>query len=127
MRLLLDTHFFLWYITNDVKLPGKFVDAIRDPANEVFLSVISQWEITIKCDLGRLALPQRPDIYFPAQRRGHRIKSLDITEGSVNRLSGLPAIHRDPFDRMLVSQALAEGLTLLTVDPDIPKYPVAIF
>ncbi len=126
MRLLLDTHIFLWYISGDAGLPVSFRDQIDDPNNEVFLSVGSFWEIVIKYDLGKLPLPQQPDAYIPAQRRLHRIDSLPFVEADAQILAGLHLHHRDPFDRMLVCQAIANGLTIVTIDPIIRKYPVSI-
>ena len=76
MKLLLDTHIFLWFITVDVRLPMLFRDAIREPNNEVFLSVASLWEIIVKYNLGKFPLPQSPEIYIPNKRRKHQIKSL---------------------------------------------------
>src|SRR3954468_13413938 len=124
MRLLLDTHVFLWYITADAKLPATFRAAITDPANEVFLSVASVWEAVIKYDLGKLPLPAPPAAYLPQQRDAHGIAALPIDEGAMTHLARLPALHRDPFDRMLVAQALQHGLTVATVDPDVAAYPV---
>ena len=125
MKLLLDTHIFLWYITADLRLPIKFRDAIREPKNEVFLSVVSLWEVTVKNNLGKLPLPQSPEIYIPNERRRHQIKSLAIHENAVRELVNLPALHRDPFDRILICQALANNLTIVTVDAQIQNYNVS--
>ncbi|HXH71054.1 MAG TPA: type II toxin-antitoxin system VapC family toxin [Pyrinomonadaceae bacterium] len=125
MKLLLDTHIFLWYIAADLRLPMLFRDAIREPNNEVFLSVASLWETIIKYKLGKLPLPQSPDIYIPMQRRQHQIKSFSLHENAVKELVNLPALHRDPFDRILICQALANGLTIVTVDPQIKNYNIA--
>lgn len=126
MRLLLDTHIFLWYITGDLKLAGAFRDAISDSGNEAFVSVVSFWEATIKYQLGKLPLPESPDVYFPAQRHKHDVENLSLDERSVCKSAGLPAHHRDPFDRMLICQALSNALTLVTVDPQIHEYRVPI-
>lgn len=126
MRLLLDTHVFLWYITADPKLPAAFRAAIQDQANEVYLSVASVWETIIKYHLGKLPLPAPPADYLPRQRDAHRIASLPIDEGAMSHLSGLPPFHRDPFDRLLIAQALQHGLTVATVDPDISAYPLSL-
>lgn len=126
MRLLLDTHIFLWYISGDLRLSTSFRDHIDDPNNEVFLSVGSFWEVVIKYELGKLALPQSPDSYIPAQRRLHKIDTLPFEESDAQLLAGLPHHHRDPFDRMLVCQALAKGLTIVTVDPEIRRYSVRV-
>ena len=127
MKLLLDTHIFLWFISGDARLPDRMRDAIRDPGNDVYLSVVSLWEIITKYKLGKLPLPQPPETYIPTQRIRHLITDLPLDEVSVTRLAQLPAIHRDPFDRMLICQALEQGLTIMTVDVTIPTYPVAIF
>src|ERR1044071_7985284 len=126
MRLLLDTHIFLWYISGDGRLPTAMRDAIRDPGNEAYLSVVSVWEAIIKHQLGRLPLPQPPETYLPEQRRRHLIASLDVDEESVTRLAGLPLLHRDPFDRLLICQAMRHGLTMATVDTTIQTYPVNV-
>jgi PIN domain nuclease of toxin-antitoxin system len=124
MRLLLDTHVFLWYITADTRLPAPFLAAIQDPANEVYLSAASIWESVIKHGLGKLPLPAPPADYLPQQREAHGIAALPIDEGAMTHLASLPVLHRDPFDRLLVAQALQHGLTVLTVDPSVAAYPV---
>ncbi len=116
MRLLLDTHVFLWYITGDTRLPVVVLPMIRDPANEVYLSIVSVWEIMVKHQIGKLTMPQPPDIYVPQQRQRHRIESSPLDEESVTHLPKLPLLHRDPFDRMLVCQAIQQNLTLVSVD-----------
>jgi PIN domain nuclease of toxin-antitoxin system len=123
MRLLLDTHVFLWYITADPRLPATFRTAIQDPANEVYLSAASVWEAVIKYGLGKLPLPAPPADYLPRQRDAHGIASLPVDEGAMPHLAGLPPLHRDPFDRLLVAQALQHGLTVVTVDPAVAAYP----
>ena len=101
MKLLLDTHIFLWYISADPQLPTTFRDAIRDPANEVYLSAASVWEAVIKNALGKLPLPEAPATYLPRQREAHHITALPIEEAAFTHLAGLPSLHRDPFDRIL--------------------------
>jgi PIN domain nuclease of toxin-antitoxin system len=126
MRLLLDTHVFLWYITADPKLPAAFRTAIQDPANEVYLSVASVWEAVIKHGIGKLPLPGPPAEYLPQQRDAHAIASLPIDEGAMPHLAGLPPLHRDPFDRLLIAQAQQHGLTIATVDPDVAAYSILL-
>ncbi len=126
MHLLLDTHIFLWYVAGDTKLSTAAREAIDEPNNDVFLSVGSFWEIVIKYELGKLPLPQAPDRFIPAQRKTHGIQSLPFDENDARFLVGLPFHHRDPFDRMLVSQAMARVLTIVTVDPEIKKYSVPV-
>jgi len=127
MKVLLDTHIFLWYISGDKRLSNDKRDSIRDSNNEVYLSVISIWEAIIKYQLGKLPLPQPPEMYLPAQRQQHQIMSLTLNEDSVAHLAQLPALHRDPFDRMLICQANVHGLSLMTDDAIVQQYPVQIF
>jgi PIN domain nuclease of toxin-antitoxin system len=126
MRLLLDTHVFLWYISADPQLPVAFRDAIRDPTNEVYLSVASVWEAVIKYALGKLPLPEAPAEYLPQQREAHRIATLPVEEAALAQLANLPLLHRDPFDRILIAQALQHGLKLVTVDSAVRVYPVPL-
>lgn len=127
MKLLLDTHIFLWLITNDAQLSPKVRAAIPDRRNDVYLSVASFWEIAVKYQLGKLPLPQPPENYIPSKRRLHRITDLPLDEASVAQLAKLPRVHGDPFDRMLICQALEYGLTLVTVDPIFNSYPAVTF
>ncbi len=124
MKLLLDTHVFLWYISGDGKLARPLVDSIRAPANTVYLSAASVWECVVKSGLGKLHLPSGPGEYLPRQREMHGIAPLPIDEGSLRHLEGLPLLHRDPFDRMLVAQALQHDLTIVTLDEVVRGYPV---
>lgn len=126
MKLLLDTHIFLWFISGDKRLPEAMRDSIRDFDNEVYLSVVSLWEAIIKYQLGKLPLPKPPENYLPIQRELHQISSLSLDEASVSQLVNLPPIHRDPFDRMLICQAIKYGLTIVTVDNVICNYPVPV-
>ena len=124
MRILLDTHDFLWLIVAPSKLSRAFCDLIKTPSNEIYLSVISLLEITIKYRLGNLPLSETPEILIPKQRQAHRITSLILDEGAIFEVGKLPSIDRDPFDRLLIGQALQHDLRLATVDPDIFRYPV---
>lgn len=125
MKLLLDTHVFLWFISGDKRLPAGMRDSMRDLDNTVYLSVVSLWEAMVKYQLGKLPLPQSPDVYLPMQRNQHQISSLPLDEASVSRLLHLPPLHRDPFDRMLICQALAHEMTIVTVDDAICAYAVS--
>lgn len=122
MRLLLDTHIFLWYISGKSRLPDVFLDAISDTENDVYVSVISVWESLIKYQNGKLPLPESPERYLLEQREMHLFNSLPLDEGSVAKLVTLPLIHRDPFDRMLICQALEHDLTIVTFDAVISAY-----
>src|SRR5256885_16981840 len=115
MRLLIDTHVFLWYIVADGKLPATFRAAIQDPANEVYLSAASVWEAVIKHALGKLPLPGPPADYLPQQRDTHGIASLPVEEAAMPHLADLPPLHREPFDRILVAQAPQDWPTVATV------------
>ena len=126
MNLLLDTHVFLWYIAGDNRLPKSFEEEISDPDNLVYLSVASNWEIIIKYGLGKLPLPESPETYIPKYRKLHRIESLPVTESTLDHLSSLPSLHRDPFDRVIISQALSEDLTIVTVDREILRYKAPV-
>ena len=125
MRLLLDTHVFLWFISGDNRLSGDLRQLIQDGRNEILLSVVSVWETIVKYQLGRLPLPESPHVYIPKQRARHSIDSLPLDEASVSQLASLPPLHRDPFDRMLICQAKQFSLTIVTEDPSILAYPVA--
>ena len=92
----------------------------------MFLSAISVWEITVKYQLGKLPLPEHPRSYIPQQRKQHQIETLSLQEDAIQHLSNLSDIHRDPFDRMLICQAIQEGMALLTPDPLIQQYPVKV-
>jgi PIN domain nuclease of toxin-antitoxin system len=105
-------------------LPGAWKAALRDPANDVYLSVVSVWEASIKYHIGKFPMPEPPEQFFPNKRVEHQIRSLPLQEADVAHLGALPPIHRDPFDRILICQALQNGLTLVTVDTDIRSYQV---
>lgn len=126
MKLLLDTHIFLWFISGDTKLSASAQAHITDSNNNVYLSVASVWEAVVKHQLGKLPLPQAPETYLPLQRQNHRISSLGIDEATITFLPKLPTLHRDPFDRILICQALQHGLTIITVDAAVTAYPVPI-
>jgi PIN domain nuclease of toxin-antitoxin system len=123
MKLLLDTCAFLWVIIDAPRLSTRARDLFRGPDNEVYLSAASAWEIAVKHALGRLPLPAAPERFIRDAREAHGIASLPIDEESALHVSRLPMLHRDPFDRMLVSQAIVHGLTILTPDPLVTQYP----
>ncbi len=124
MNMLLDTCTFLWVITDDPALSGRARDLVTDPAQRVFLSSVSAWEIAVKFALGRLRLDGAPTELIPAERERHGIDSLDLGEDAALHLAKLPDLHRDPFDRMLICQAAVHGLALVTPDEQIRRYPV---
>ena len=124
MEILLDTCTFLWIITDDKRLTKKARTAFSNTENRVYLSAVSAWEIAVKNSLGKLPLPEDPLIYIPRKREEHKISQLDIREDAALHLSKLPLIHKDPFDRILICQCIVSGLTILTPDPLIHRYPV---
>jgi PIN domain nuclease of toxin-antitoxin system len=124
MKILLDTCVFLWIITDDPKLSPQARKLFLDPANEVYLSVASTWEIAIKYKLGKLSLPKPPEKYIPAKRKQHDIDSLPLIEEATLYLTKLPDLHKDPFDRILICQTIVAGLTLLTPDELVTQYPL---
>jgi PIN domain nuclease of toxin-antitoxin system len=123
MKLLLDTHVFLWLIDDDRHLSNKFRQAIQDPNNEKFLSVVSIWECVIKYQVGKLNFPESPETYLPGQRREHLIKTLNVDENSLVQLIRLPLLHKDPFDRLIMAQAWQHDLIIMTEDEAILVYP----
>jgi PIN domain nuclease of toxin-antitoxin system len=123
MKLLLDTCTFLWIVADAGALSRRARDLFQSPDNEVYLSVASAWEIAVKHGIGRLPLPLAPDRFVPEMRERHAVASLAIDEESALHVARLPAIHRDPFDRMIVAQAIVHGLTILTPDPLVTQYP----
>lgn len=123
MKLLLDTHVWLWFVRGETALPPAFGAAIRDPGNAVMVSVVSAWEVQIKTAIGKLQLGSVLDEFLDAATLHFDI--LDVSLRHVRALAALPLHHRDPFDRMLVAQAQADGLTLVTVDPLVRAYGLA--
>jgi len=116
VRLLLDTHIWLWLQTTPTRIADDVLDDLRDPATQLLLSAASSWEISIKYALGKLDLPQPPTSYVPERLRTSRVDALPITVQHTLVAGELPAHHNDPFDRLLIAQAISESLTLVTVD-----------
>jgi PIN domain nuclease of toxin-antitoxin system len=124
MKLLIDTCTFLWIARESPRLSKTAAALFLDPDNQRYLSAASAWEISIKHASGRLPLPQRPDIFVPQIREASAIASLDVDEESALQAGKLPGLHGDPFDRMLIAQAIVHGMTILTPDPQIEQYAV---
>lgn len=124
MNFLLDTCTFLWIITDAPELSKDAREQFTNPDNEVYLSSVSAWEIALKYSLNKLPLPEPPERFIPHQRENHGVEALSLNEESALHLHRLPDIHTDPFDRMLICQALIHGLILLTPDDKITRYPV---
>lgn len=121
---LLDTHIFIWATCEADKLSKQFIDILTDDNHTIFLSMASIWEIQIKHQLGKLPLTKPFDEIVRDVIQNKLYQILPIAETHVLCLKDLPFIHKDPFDRLLISQAVNEDLTLLTVDEHIVKYPV---
>ena len=126
MRLLLDTVAFIWLVEGNSRLSESAQGLIANPANEVYLSAASAWEIAIKYAIGRLFLQMPPEEYVTGQRRLHRIESLPVTETAALQVHKLPPLHDDPFDRIIVAQAIVEGLAVVTPDRHISQYPARV-
>ena len=124
MILLLDTHVFLWFASRPEDLAKEAFLAIEDPANDVFISAIVAWEIVIKYTKGKLTLPLEPTLYMSARLKELGFHTLPITQDHALATASLPAIHADPFDRMMIAQAQVEGMTFVTRDAHALAYPV---
>lgn len=125
-KFLLDTCTFLWIPYDAPELSASAREAFQDPNNEIYLSAISGWEIAVKNKLGRLPLPSPPHQFIPEMRTKYHLLSLPLEESSALAIHRLPELHRDPFDRMLICQAMTHGLTLLTPDQQIHQYPILV-
>jgi len=121
LKLLLDTHALLWALLAPGRLSPTTADAIEDGANEVFVSVVSAWEIEIKRAKGKLPVA----VPLSEALSEQRFRTLPVTLRDVLAVESLPRRHRDPFDRMLIAQAQLEGMTLVTSDREVRHYPVA--
>jgi PIN domain nuclease of toxin-antitoxin system len=126
VKLLLDTCTFLWAAGHPEALSARARELFQSPENEVYLSAASAWEIATKHALGRLPLPAPVAQLVPTLRARHGVDALPIDEESALHLARLPPLHRDPFDRMIVAQAIVHGMTVLTPDPLIAQYPARV-
>ena len=124
MRILLDTHVWLWMWGEPERLRNEARTIVEDPATELHVSAVSAWEIAIKAGVGRLRLPGTAQEWLSDPRHRRDLRELPITFEHAMRAAGLPPHHRDPFDRMLVAQAQTEGLTLLSADRQLIAYDV---
>ncbi len=124
MRILLDTHVFLWLQVKPERL-GVRLEMVEDEQTTLLVSAASAWEIAIKHGLGRLELPESPDRYVPERLRVMGAESLAIEHRHALAVADLPPLHRDPFDRLLVAQANLLDVPIMTADPQIAQYPVS--
>lgn len=124
MKVLIDTHIFLWFMEG-VRLRQNSIDFLKDTArNEIFVSYATGWEIAIKYGVGKLKLPEVPEIWFPDRVRRAGFTHLPIELQHTLRVHNLPPVHKDPFDRILISQANVENLIIVTEDPNFAQYQV---
>jgi len=123
-RYLLDTHALLWMATDSSRLGATAAQAIADPANDIHLSHVSVWEMAIKSSIGKLSLSIPLERLLREQVSRNSLSWLEIRLPHLLRVEHLPRLHRDPFDRLLVCQAICEGLTLLSADEVMNGYPV---
>lgn len=127
MRLLLDTHIFIWWADQPEKLPAAALSALEDDANELLLSVVSVWEMQIKIQLGKLklSLPLKEILKKQQETNDLTVSAVALTH--VLALDALPFHHKDPFDRLLIAQSIEEGLTIVTADSQFLSYSVKLF
>ncbi|MGD0899149.1 MAG: type II toxin-antitoxin system VapC family toxin [Thermoguttaceae bacterium] len=124
MRLLLDTHAFLWFILEDSRLSATARALIEDPANDVEVSPASYWEIAIKIGLRKYALPQPYQLFMESQISANGFRILHIEPKHASLVTTMPFHHRDPFDRLLVAQATVEGIPIISSDEQLDAYGV---
>jgi PIN domain nuclease of toxin-antitoxin system len=123
----MDSHAFLWFVGDDPQLSDTARNLIVDPANEVYLSLTSVWELTIKVSSGKLTLAQPPEQFFPEQLQRNDFQLLPISLSHATRVASLPVHHKDPFDRLLVAQSLIEPMPLISADAILDLYGVQRF
>lgn len=126
MKLLLDTHTFIWWANEPEKLSEKALAACQDNSNTLILSVVSAWEMQIKMQLGKLRTSRSIEELIKTQQQANSLQVMPIELAHVLNLSNLPAQHKDPFDRLLIAQAIVEGATLVGVDPVFSSYGVQV-
>lgn len=126
MKALLDTHTFLWWNLSDPQLSPTAREFISDGRNQIYLSAVTAWEIAIKYAKGRLELPEPPDSYVISRLKLHNFWPLPIEITHTLHIYQLPAIHQDPFDRLLIAQAQLENCPLITADTQITRYDVTV-
>ena len=124
MKILIDTNIFLWIFLFPSRISSDVETLIKNPGNEIFLSAASAWEIAIKYTIGKLILPDKPDIFVPDRMKRANFRHLEITHEHALTVANLPQIHKDPFDRLLIAQATVETITLLSSDGIFAQYNV---
>lgn len=124
MNLLLDTHAFLWFVWDDARLSARAEQLIEDPANHKFVSVASCWEIAVKVSVGKLKVGEPSQVFLSREIAKNNFDLLSISLDHACDVESLPLHHRDPFDRLLVAQAIADKLAIISVDPLLDQYSV---
>lgn len=126
MMFLLDTHTFIWYVMDNSRLSNQVIELINDENNQIFVSVVSLWEIAIKQSIGKLTFnqPLPFEIFITQQLHLNNFSLLDIKISHVAVISSLPLHHRDPFDRLLIAQSIVENVPLLSADQIFDAYPI---
>ena len=125
MRLLLDTHAFLWFILDDPQLSTSAKGLIAEPDNEIAISPASYWEIAIKISLNKYSLPEPYGVFMEREINANDFCILPIELKHTAALTTLPFHHRDPFDRLLIAQAMVEGIPLVSNDPALDAYSIS--
>lgn len=126
MKLLLDSQVWLWSLVSPERLSSRVATLLADTGTDLYLSAASCWEIAIKYQLGKLPLPEEPEAFIGPRLLRDGIRDLPVSVQHASRVSRLPLIHRDPFDRLLISQTQIEDLTLVSSDPVFAQYDVSL-
>ncbi len=126
MTYLLDTHVWLWMLAAPERLGGAALAIVESIANRLLLSAASSWEIAVKHSIGRLDLPEAPEVYVPERMRLSGVEALAVGHAHALRVASLHLHHRDPFDRLLVAQAQLEGVAIVTADAVFERYDVEV-
>jgi len=126
MKAVLDTHTFLWWITDQSGLSERVKEILKDKEAQLFISAVTGWEIAIKTQLKRISLPETPPLFIPKQIRKNNFEHLPVTILHTLAVYGLPMIHQDPFDRLLIAQARCEKIPIITKDQLIQQYDVKV-
>jgi PIN domain nuclease of toxin-antitoxin system len=126
VRYLLDTGVWLWSVGEPSRISRKARDVLADVSQEMFLSAVTSWEVAIKAASGKLQLPEPPDLYVPRRMAAQGLRPLAVSHQHALAVFGLPAHHRDPFDRLLIAQGKVEEMTVISADRMFDRYPVQL-
>lgn len=126
MRILVDTHVWLWMLSEPARLPSRSQAVLADSSNEILVSAVTAWEIAIKHGLGKIFLPEDPAMFVPSRLTASGCTALAIEHADALIAGALPHHHRDPFDRLLIAQSQALGVPLCTADKAIRAYRVEV-